>query len=451
MFTEHRRAADELLDYIWDSPTPFHAVRSTIAMLEAQGFQRLDESETWTLGPGDRRYTTRNGSSLTAFVAGAVPASEGGFLLAGAHTDSPNLRLKPLPEMRAFGYVQLGVEIYGGVLLGTWTDRDLGLAGRVVVENEDGGAETRLVRIDRSVARVSQLAIHLNREVNTEGLVLNRETHMPPIIGLETEAGSDPGRFLRWLAAEIDVEPDRILSHELMCFDTQRPAFSGLDEEFIHAARIDNLASCHAALRALLDSADHPARATRAIALFDNEEVGSNTLQGAAGSFLDDALDRIVGAQLAGATSHDAPSAAVPPGMTEALLRARSRSFLVSADMAHAVHPNYSERHERQHMPAINRGPVIKVNASARYATDAQSSARFQQLCKAADAPCQQFVMRADVACGSTIGPISSTRLGIHTVDVGNPMLSMHSCREMSGAMDHLWLTRALTQLFQDE
>ena len=435
MTSEHLRSAKELLEYIWSAPTPFHAVETTVERLKSAGFTALEESAAWEIETAGGYYVTRNDSSIIAFIAGSGYPSNNGFRLVGAHTDSPNLRLKPQPEIREFGYAQLGVEVYGGVLLATWTDRDLGLAGRVVVENESGAPESRVLRIDRPIARIPQLAIHLNRTVNTEGLILNRETHLPPVLALASE---DSAGFLDWLGGELGVKPERILSHELMFHDVQRPSIGGWNEEFLYAPRLDNLASCHAGLEALLADADTEMEATRAIVLYDNEEIGSATLQGAGGTFLYDVLQRISAARAEKGSSSE-----------EAFHRARAQSLLISADMAHAVHPNYADLHEKRHLPALNQGPVIKVNASAKYATDAESSAQFRRFCRAADVPCQSFVMRADLACGSTIGPISATRLGIRTVDVGNPMLSMHSCREMAGTQDHLSMIRALTQFFQ--
>lgn len=424
-----RVATQRLLAYIDASPSPFHAVLGASELLEAAGFRPLREEEAWKLTPGGRHYVVRNGSTLGAFVLGRRPPSGGGFHLIGAHTDSPNLRLKPLPDIERSGYMQLGVEIYGGVLLASWLDRDLGLAGRVLVDAGDGAILSRLILARRPLARVPQLAIHLNRDVNEQGLVLNKEQQMVPVVGLAGGRG-----FRSWLAETAEVEPDRILAHELMLFDVNPPCFSGFDEDFVHAPRLDNLASCHAALTALVETADLEVDSTRAIVLYDNEEVGSATAQGAAGSFLEDLLERIV-------------SGLGESG--EASRRARAQSFLISADMAHAVHPNYADKHESRHQPRMNEGPVIKMNANARYATDAESAAVFSNLARAAEVPVQRFVMRADMPCGSTIGPLVATRLGIKTVDVGNPMLSMHSCREMAGSRDHGLMIRALAKLFE--
>ncbi|MCB9833903.1 MAG: M18 family aminopeptidase [Planctomycetes bacterium] len=425
---EARRVVEDLLAYIEASPSPFHAVAETMRRLEAAGFGRLDERESWRLEPGARHYVTRNDSSIVAFVVGAEAPAEAGFRMVGAHTDSPNLRIKPQGEYEKQGYRQLGVEIYGGVLLASWTDRDLGLSGRVVVDSD--GPRTRLLRVDRPLARVPQLAIHLNRAVNDEGLKLNAQQHMPPVCGL---VGDEPA-FRDWLAAEVGVSSGRdILSFELMFHAVERPTIGGLGGDFIFAPRLDNLASCHAGLGALIAAAAKPVAATRLVAFYDNEEIGSGTNQGAAGSFLEDVLLRLV--EKAG-------------GGHEAWTRARARSLMISADMAHAVHPNYADRHDDRHMPRINAGPVVKTNANARYATQAESTAAFIRLCREVEVPVQDFVMRSDLGCGSTIGPLITTRLGVAAVDVGNPMLSMHSAREMGGSRDPELMTRVMTHFY---
>ncbi|MCA9322290.1 MAG: M18 family aminopeptidase, partial [Planctomycetes bacterium] len=322
----------------------------------------------------------------------------------------------------------LGVEVYGGVLLSTWMDRDLGLSGRLIVRDGQG-TRSQLVRVDRPLARIPQLAIHLDREVNEKGLILNRQTHLAPLIGLE-----DSASLLSWLSQETGVgDPAGILGFDLMLHVLEAPSVSGLAGEFIHAPRLDNLASCHAGLEAFLAEIDQARPGTRLVSFHDHEEVGSTSSQGAAGSFLGDVLERIVASRGGGVQDWQ---------------RARSRSLLVSADMAHAVHPNYADRHEPRHLPRMGQGPVIKINANMRYATDGESTARFVRFCEDAEVPYQKFVMRSDLGCGSTIGPLISSRIGIQTVDVGNPMLSMHSCREMAGSADHELMIRALRRLF---
>ncbi|MGE0707183.1 MAG: M18 family aminopeptidase [Planctomycetota bacterium] len=413
-----------LLEYIDASPTPFHAVAAARLLLDAAGYQPLDEGERWELVQGDRRYVVRNQSTLIAFEVGQDAPPRAGFRLIGAHTDSPNLRLKPNPTYVKEGYRQLGVDVYGGVLLATWADRDLSLAGRVLLAGEP---EPRLLKIARPLCRIPNVAIHLNREVNTSGLVLNKQTHLPPVVGLEGAEG--------WLEAlvarELGVEPAAIEGHELMLYDVVPSCVSGVDQEFIHAPRLDNLGSCHAALSALSAVAGQDVEHTRVIALYDHEEVGSQSAEGADSPFLDSVLERIVLSRGGGA---------------EDLFRAKARSCFVSADMAHAVHPNYADLHEKHHMPRLNAGPVLKVNSNLRYATNPSSARPFVQACKDADVPLQRFVNRSDLACGSTIGPITASRLGIATVDVGNPMLSMHSVREMAGSRDHERMVAAMSK-----
>ena len=401
----------DLLEFVNRSPTPFHAVAETVARLEAQGYRRLDEAEAWEVDRGDKVYVVRGGGSVAAFHMGTVPAREAGFHLVGAHTDSPNLRVKPNPELEKAGYGQLGVEPYGGVLLHTWLDRDLSLAGRVSLA--DGGA--RLVDFRRELLRVPSLAIHLNRTVNTEGLKLNAQTHMAPILALN-ELGEINLRAL--LAEELgDVKAEDVIAWDLMAYDVQPATRSGRSREFIHAGRIDNLASCHAGLSALLATGDD-AEMSRGIVLYDHEEVGSRSAQGAASDFLRSCLQRLSG------------------DSTEGFHRAVAKSFLISADMSHALHPNYTDLHEPMHQPVLGGGPVVKINVNQSYATDGESWASFERWARDANVNTQRFVVRSDLACGSTIGPITAAELGIRTVDVGNPMLSMHSCREVAAASD---------------
>ena len=428
----YRKYAESLLALIDASPTPFHATAELAARLQAEGFSPLQETDAWSLKPGGRYVVTRNDSSLVAFVMGTKPAEEAGFKIIGAHTDSPNLRLKPNSAYEKSGYVQLGVEVYGGVLLATWTDRDLSLAGRVVLASKKNKPETRLLKIGRPLLRIPQLAIHLNREINDKGLKLNKQTHMPPILQMAEEELSSERALKELIAAELKRKPGEIVSLDLALYDVQPSAFAGPKEEFLFAPRLDNLASCHAAATALLEAPKSDA-ATRVLAFYDHEEIGSESAQGGGSPFLKDALERMV------------MSAGRP---REALMRAIAHSMFISADMAHAVHPNYADKHEGQHLPLINAGPVIKTNASQRYATDGVSSAHFELLCRKAGVAVQKFVIRSDLACGSTIGPITAANLGIRTVDVGNPMLSMHSVREMAGAQDHGDLIQVFRELF---
>ncbi len=423
-------SARDLLSYIDASPTPYHAVAETVRRLEIAGYTTLDEADAWSLEPGARHYVVRGGS-IVAFEHGAQAPADAGFRILGAHTDSPNLRIKPNPGHVEKGIRILAAEPYGGVLLHTWLDRDLGLAGRVVVRRRGGPNRTLLVRIDRPILRVPNLAIHLQRELRTEGLKLNKQSDMSPFLGLAS--GST---LFDVLCAQIEtehgieVDADDILSWDLMTFDLQASVLGGADESFIFAPRLDNLASCHAGLAALTAATDAPLPDfTRMVAFWDHEEVGSRTASGAAGPFLRDVLERLTA-----------------PG--EGYARAVARSSMVSADMAHAVHPHKVERHEPLHMPRLGEGPVIKVNTNQSYASDAETVALFVALCEDVGVSPQRFVNRSDLACGSTIGPVSAARLGIATVDVGNPMLSMHSSREMAATADVRPMIRVLRAYF---
>lgn len=412
---------DDLLAFLRASPTPFHAVEQARRRLEAHGFRALEEAEPWDrLAPGSYLVTS-SGTNLFAFVLPEAREHRRQFRIVGAHTDSPNLRLKPNAEYTSEGYAQLGVEVYGGVLLNSWLDRDLGLAGRVVVRDDRGAIANHLVCIDRPILRVPQLAIHLDREVNDKGLVLNRQDHLAAVLGLASS-----GMSLAKLVAEAaGVAPDRVVASDLMLFDLTPPVLGGAAGELIFSARLDNLAMCHAAVTAL----QRVARPTAipVIALFDHEEVGSASAAGAGSAVLPRILERLVANR-------------------EELHQACARSTCISADMSHAVHPNYASRHEPRHRPQLNGGPVIKTNTQQRYATTAATAAMFAQLCQAEDVPVQHYAHRTDLPCGSTIGPITSTLLGIATVDVGNPMLSMHSARELAGARDPELMTRVLAR-----
>lgn len=420
----------DLLAFLDAAPTPYHAVHETARRLRAGGFAELDETLSWDVGPGHARHVVRDGT-LVAFVLGQKPPSETGFVLIGAHTDSPNLRLKPLPETNSVGYAQLAVEVYGGVLWSTWLDRDLSVAGRLVLAD---GSE-RLVRSSDPVCRIPNLAIHLNRDVNSKGLLLDPQLHLSPILGAFKEGG--PGALERLLGrlspAELGgARAEDVLGFDLCLFDAQAAATGGVDGDLIFAARLDNLASCHAATSALLASPSD-ADTTRVMVLYDHEEVGSQSATGARSRLLERILDRLAQAR--------------SPTDPEAVARAYARSLMTSVDMAHGVHPNYADKHDLTHRPVLGKGPVIKVNAHQAYATDGPAVAAFLAASRKVGVEPQYFVSRNDLPCGSTIGPISAARLGMRTADVGNPMLSMHSCREMAGTGDVAPMISVLTQL----
>lgn len=420
----------DLLRFLGASPTPFHATRNLAAMLAAAGFEALDEAEPWTLKPGHGYFVTRNDSALIAFHLGTRPAAETGVHLVGAHTDSPCLKIKPRPDLRRNGYLQLGVEVYGGALLNPWFDRDLSIAGKLSYVDGKGRLRSFLVDFKAPVAVIPSLAIHLDREVN-EHRTVNAQQHLPAIV-LQGEEGADFDRLLLDHAREeLGKEaPDRILSYELSLYDTQPPALVGWRRQFIASARLDNLLSCYLACCALIDSTgDHH----RLLICNDHEEVGSMSAAGAQGPFLKAILRRMV--------------SATGPG-PEAMERMRHRSLMLSIDNAHGVHPNYADRHDANHGPLLNAGPVIKINANQRYASNSDGIARFKHYCQRVGVATQDFVMRSDLACGSTIGPLTAGQTGINTVDVGVPTFAMHSIRELAGARDAADLARVVTAFF---
>lgn len=435
--TAARARARALLDFIDASPSPWHVVDSAATLLEAAGYRRLDEADTWHLAPGARHYVVRDGSTLAAFRIGSAPLTEAGLRLIGAHTDSPGLRVKPLAGETKGDWLRLGVEVYGGPILATFADRDLSLAGRVALRAPDAplGVQSRLVRFAAPLLRIPNLAIHLNRKVNEDGLKLDRQSALPPILGTVQDGLPAADHLTRLLADALDADPGRLLGFELNVYDTQPGAFFGPQQEFIADSQLDNLGSCHAALMALLDSDVDAPQASAVCFLFDHEEVGSTSAKGADGSFLDDVLERI--GLCCGLGRED-------------YRRALARSMLVSADMAHAFHPGHAGAYDDQHRVHLNHGPVIKTNASQRYTSESLSAGVFQLACERAGVPWQSYVQRSDLACGSTIGPLAASRLGLRSVDVGNPMWAMHSLRESAGAADHDAMCRALAAFFKD-
>ena len=405
--------AADLLKFIDASPTAFHATQNLLNLFTAAGFEQLQEGDAWQCEANGQYVVTRNDSSIIAFRLGEDVMS--GLQMVGAHTDSPCLKIKPNPELSSQGYLQLGVEVYGGALLHPWFDRDLSIAGRVSGTNEAGELVSVLVDLKQPIAVIPSLAIHLNREVNSKSSV-NAQTQLPLILGQ-----SDQVELKTLLLEHTGGALSTILDYELSCYDTQPGSFVGLEQEFIAIARLDNLLSSYVGARALIDSDGGNALYVST----DHEEVGSTSACGAAGPFLRSVLERLC---------------ASPDELTRLI----SRSYLISADNAHGVHPNYSDRHDKSHGPILNQGPVIKVNASQRYASNSVTSARFQQICEKADVPVQHFVMRADMACGSTIGPITAGELGVDTLDIGVAQWAMHSIRETAGSQDIDYLHRAL-------
>ncbi|MFY0990840.1 M18 family aminopeptidase [Halomonas sp. C05BenzN] len=416
---------ERLLDFLRRSPTPWHAVANMVSRLEGAGFRRLDETEAWRLDPGERVYVTRNDSSVIALQLPRQPLEA--LRMIGAHTDSPGLRLKPNAAQTSAGWLQLGVEVYGGALLAPWFDRDLGLAGRVHVRHPDGRLEGVLIGVDRPVAIIPSLAIHLDREANN-GRAINAQTEMAPVLLQGGEHADLERLLLTWLEEQHDLTGIEILDFELVLHDMQPPSRVGVEGELIASARLDNLLSCFIGLEALLAS-DGSQGAL--LVANDHEEVGSASACGAQGPFLGDVLRR-VSDQLGGGGGED-------------VVRLVQSSRMISCDNAHALHPNFPDKHDAAHGPSLNGGPVIKVNANQRYATNSATAALFRDLCREAGEPVQTFVTRADMACGSTIGPITATELGVPTLDVGVAQWAMHSIRETAGVRDVASLTRVLT------
>ncbi len=425
-----RSSALELIKFIDASPSPWHAVANAEARLQQNGFTRLEEDVRWQLAAGGRYYVVRGGASMIAFVQGSQPIATAGFRIVGAHTDSPGFRVKPKAALVGDGLARVAVEVYGGPILATFTDRDLSLAGRVVLRTA-AGQQTRLLNFERPLLRLPNLAIHMNRDVNEQGLKLNKQTELPLTLGQLGE-GDDAEAMLRKLLADaVQANAEDLLSWELAVYDVQKGCLWGANEEFIASRQLDNLASCYAALTALI--ATQQPTATCVTALFDHEEVGSESAAGAGSSFITDVLARI--------SAHAKLD-------EEDRQRAMARSFFISVDMAHAYNPNFPNAYEPGHKVSVNGGPVIKTNANQRYTTNAETSARFIGFCEQAGVPYQQYAHRSDLGCGSTIGPIVASQLGVASVDVGSPMWAMHSARESAGVQDHAYMIAALAAAF---
>lgn len=428
------RHAQNLLDFIDNSPSPWHAVASIETAIQAFQFVRLDEAAPWQLQAGGRYYVVRDDSSIVLFVLGNKVPAESGFKIVGAHTDSPGLRIRPNGAIAGNHMVRLGVEIYGGPILATFTDRDLSLAGRVSFVDGQGCLSYRRIRFNRPLLRLPNLAIHMNRGVNEDGLKLHKQNELPLLLNQLAGEQLPQSYFLKLLEQESGIGSEQILSWDLAVYDTQKGVFWGAEQEFYANSQIDNLASCHAGMQALLDETVlNNAESTLVCAFFDHEEIGSESHIGAAGSFLTDVLQRI---------------SLVTSSQREDAARALAHSFLISADMAHAYHPNFPSAYDADHKVFVNQGPVIKSNANRRYSSESISIAHFIRWCKEADVPFQRYSHRSDLPCGSTIGPIASAKLGIRSVDVGCPMWAMHSIRESAGVKDHESMIKVLRRFF---
>ncbi len=419
-----------LMQFLQASPTPFHATRNLANRLLAAGFIPLYEGDSWQLEVGKRYLVTRNDSSIIAFVYGKSPLVEKGIRMLGAHTDSPCLKVKPRAELNRRGYFQLGVEVYGGALLAPWYDRDLSMAGRVSYRNQEGEVASVLLDFSRAVAIIPSLAIHLDREANS-GRAINAQKDIVPLV-LQLAAEDLPlPDFRSLLHAELqqqfpDLAVEQVLDYEISFYDTQGPTFVGLEQDFIASARLDNLLSCFIGLESILQAGDE---VSSLLICTDHEEVGSASCCGAKGPMLQQFLERLL------------PE-------VDTRVRVIERSMMISADNAHGIHPNFMDKHDENHGPLLNRGPVIKVNANQRYATTSETSALFRLFCEKAGVPVQAFVARTDMGCGSTIGPVVASEVGVKTIDVGCPTFAMHSIRELAGTKDGWWLYQAGVEFY---
>ncbi|KYH29153.1 MULTISPECIES: M18 family aminopeptidase [Clostridium] len=431
--TKELEFAKELIDFIYESPTAFHAVENVKNTLEQNGFKQLKEEEKWKLEKGKKYFMIKNHSALIAFTVGNEKIEENGFRIIGAHTDSPSFRVKPNPEMTSENsYIKLNTEVYGGPILNTWFDRPLSLAGRVIIKGKNIlNPKVKLLNIKKPVMIIPNLAIHMNRKVN-EGIELNKQVDTLPILGLINEKFEKDNYLAKVIADELKVDYKDILDFDLFLYEYEKGSIIGINNEFISSSRLDDLEAVHGGVHALIN-AENPV-STNVLVCFDNEEVGSATKQGADSEMLSNVLERIV-------LSLD--------GNRDDFFRVLAKSFMISADAAHAVHPNKGQKSDPTNRPFINKGPAVKIAASQSYTSDSYSTSIFVSLCEKAGVPVQKFVNRSDERGGSTIGPISSTHINIPSVDIGTPMLAMHSIRELCGVMDHYYVARVFKKFYE--
>lgn len=424
--------AKKLIDFINASHSSFHATKNVEEILIKEGFRKIELQDKWKLNKEGKYYVSKNSSAIVAFVIGKGEIEDDGFRLVGAHTDSPTFRIKPDPEMTVEGkYLKLNTEVYGGPILNTWFDRPLSMAGRVSIKTKNPlKPKELLIDMEKPIMTIPNLAIHMNRKVN-EGVKINPQIDTLPLLSTINDKFEKESFILGLIAEKLNIKLEDILDFELFLYGIEKGSLIGLNEEFISIGRLDDLAMVHAGLYGLIDS--KVGNATNVLVCFDNEEVGSTTKQGAASPMLRTVLERI----------------AISMGKDkEDYYRALSNSFLISADMAHALHPNYTEKQDLTNRPVINGGPTIKISANQSYTTDSSSSAVYEGICKSVNVPVQKFVNRSDERGGSTIGPISSTQLDIPSVDIGNPILGMHSIRELGGVFDHYYVYKSFQEFY---
>ena len=429
-----QKFSEDLLQYLNDSPTAYHAVENAAAILKKNNFLELKETDAWSLQKGGKYFITKNQSGIIAFSVGSGDLASEGFRIIGAHTDSPSFKVKPGPcTVTPDGYVKVNVEVYGGPILSTWFDRPLAVAGRVITK-ENNELRERLIKIDKPIFMIPNLCVHFQRDVNDKGFSYNKQKDIFPLLCMKEDNIEKDDYLLNLIQEECDIEKADILDYELFLYEFQRGIFTGENKEYISASRIDNLAMVYAGLSALAETADKGNR-YRIFAAFDNEEVGSTTAQGAHSGLLTHTLNRIC--KNLSLTDDD-------------YFRAIANSTSISADTAHAVHPNYSDKHDPENRPVLGGGPVIKYSASQRYATTAFSAACFMEACEQAGVPCQKFVNRNDIIGGSTISPALSSLTTIPTVDIGVPILAMHSIREFGAVIDNVYAKMAFQAYYED-
>ena len=424
--------AQQLVDFCYESPTAFHAVASSVKILEENGFKPLQETDDWQLEQNGKYYFVRNDSALMAFIVGSKKVADSGFKIVGAHNDSPGFRIKPNPEwVSKDHYLRLNTEVYGGPILNTWFDRPLAIAGRVTCKSDNiYKPKERLININKPLAIIPNMAIHLNPNLNN-GYVYDKQIDTLPFVGQVNAKFEGKGYLHGLLTVELVVDYDDILDYDLFLYEYQKGCLIGPDNEYISSSRLDNLQSVYAAVNALCQT-ENP-ESTCVIACFDNEEVGSGSRMGADSTMLSDLLERVT---------------LTFGGSRKDYLRALASSFIISADGAHACHPNLKEKEDPTTRPIVNGGPTIKQSGQRSYTSDSITSSVFRQICERAGVPSQCFVNRSNVKGGSTIGPISASHVSIPSVDVGVPMLAMHSIREMCGVKDNYYMLKALKAFF---
>lgn len=422
--------AKSLIDFIDNSPSAFHAVENTKKVLLENDFTELKLNSFWNLEHGRKYFTTKNDSALIAFTLGTADFSDKGFKMVGAHTDAPTFRIKPNPEMVVENsYLKLNTEVYGGPLLNTWFDRPLSIAGRVTVEGDNPlNPKDLLLDMKKPITIIPSLAIHMNREAN-KGVEINPQKHTLPLVSMINDDFEKDNFLLKLIGEELEIDYKEILDFELFLYSTEKGSLVGLNEEFISVGKLDDLAMVHAGLYGLVNAEETDGY--NMLIAFDNEEVGSGTKQGAASPMVRNIINRI--------------SASLDTNLFKVL----ENSFIISADQAHGVHPNYVEKTDPTNRPIINKGPAIKAAANQAYTTDSNSAGVYESICRRAEVPTQKFVNRSDMRGGSTIGPINSSQINIRSVDIGNPILAMHSVRELGGVYDHYYTYKSFKEFFE--